>query len=102
MLATALAVCGHHSRRRIATVSVADCDGSADFVRNFYDVSLEIPCDINSAGNSKGLLPSVLAALGRLPSNVCSRGSLMLLVNQSRFSTPRPALRAREGSRRFA
>ena len=31
---------------------VADCDGSAGFAQNFYDVSLERACDINSAGNT--------------------------------------------------
>ena len=50
-LATALVVCGHRLPRRIVTVSVADCDDSADFVRNFYDVTFEIAYDVKAAGN---------------------------------------------------
>jgi hypothetical protein len=35
---------------------VADCDGSEDFVPNFYGVSLEIACDVKPAGNNQAFL----------------------------------------------
>jgi hypothetical protein len=59
-LATALAVLERRSCPSVATVLVADCDGSADFAQNFYDVSFEIAYDINSAGNTEVLNPFVL------------------------------------------
>jgi len=40
----------HH--HRIATVSVANCDGSPDFSWNLYDVSFGIAYDVKLAGNT--------------------------------------------------
>ncbi len=34
---------------------VADCHVSADFVRNFYDVSFGIACDVKPAGNNEDI-----------------------------------------------
>src|SRR5690606_15277599 len=43
--ATRTRVAGHNEL-------VADCDDSASFLENLYDVSFEIPYDVNSAGNT--------------------------------------------------
>lgn len=67
--ATALAVCGAPLLSRAATAAVAVWDDSADFDRDFYDVSFGIPYDVNSAGNTfSSLLKSGGVRSVRLPS----------------------------------
>jgi len=36
----------------LATAAVADCDGSADFCQDSYDVNVVVAYQVNAAGNS--------------------------------------------------
>jgi hypothetical protein len=56
---------------RYAIGLVANRDIIASFLANFYDVSFEIACDVNSAGNDleRAVAPALTGAPGRRSSS---------------------------------